>query len=258
MFLRLLGAASVIEEAGGVFRIDSSVFERGKSGAAPGSATSSLATEREVADYWNDDDLILLGPTDISPARRQGLTPDRTTQGAEGRGAGRSAEQDVRNADGDEDIIRSCAFGLDYDRYLEGFRPDDGGIMRSLVYFTRSANARSALLAVAKGREFAIEYQLGVDESCDGGMVIPAGSELAEQVMHAGCALYLDIPLSEIPGFEWRCSEDHLLNFKPVVFIPLGFRSAAGYLIMSMYPDSGGLEEIISRLRTNAHFPQDR
>jgi hypothetical protein len=114
------------------------------------------------------------------------------------------------------------------------------------------------MLAVAKDREFPVMYQLGVDESCDGFMTIPGGSELSEQVMHAGCALYLDAPLSEVPGFDWHCSEEHLQTFKPVVFLPVGFRGGAGYLIMSMYPDSGTLEEIISRLRTNAHFPQDR
>ncbi len=257
-FLRLVGSSSVIEETEGVYRIDTALYERASGGTGPIEAHTLGRSEGNASDYWYDDDLILLGPTSVAPARHA-VAAEKTYEASQeyrspttGRTAGaRSGESD----DGDA-IIRSCVFGLDYDRYLEGFRPDDGGVMRSLVYFTRSANARSALLAVSENESFTVTYQLGVDDSCDGRLSVDAGSELNSQVMQTGSALSLDVSLAEIPGVKAGCETSHLEAFTPVVFLPVGFRGKSGYLIMSMYPESGSISDIISRVRTNAHFPQ--
>lgn len=257
-FLRLLGSSSVIEETEGVYRIDTALYERASGGTGPIEARTLGRSEGNASDYWRDDDLILLGPTSVAPARHA-VAAEKTYEASQeyrspttGRTAGaRSGESD----DGDA-IIRSCVFGLDYDRYLEGFRPDDGGVMRSLVYFTRSANARSALLAVSENESFTVTYQLGVDDSCDGRLSVDAGSELNSQVMQTGSAMSLDVSLADIPGVQAGCESSHLEAFTPVVFLPVGFRGKSGYLIMSMYPESGSISDIISRVRTNAHFPQ--
>ncbi|TVQ24928.1 MAG: hypothetical protein EA383_09635 [Spirochaetaceae bacterium] len=260
-FMGLLGASSVIEEAEGVFRIDTSVFERTSSTVRGTSERTETKQPQAREELWNDDDLILLGPSTITPARRASSPGElRLAEGVEGRTEPTVAPERTSTVSTQEQnaIIRACLFGLDYDRYLEGFRPDDGGVMRSLVYFTRSANARSALLAVLSDESFDVSYQLGVDESCDGLMSIASQSELGEEVLRTGSALYADVALSDIPGFQFRCDSEHLGSFRPVVFLPVGFRGTAAYLIMSMYPDSGSIEDIISRLRTNAHHPQDR
>ena len=260
-FMGLLGASPVIEEDAGVFRIDASVFERtSETGRGPAIRTDVKQSQARE-ELWNDDDLILLGPSTIAPARRSStLDEGRQAEVVEGsiEPTGKPGRTSTVSAEEQNAIIRACSFGLDYDRYLEGFRPDDGGVMRSLVYFTRSANARSALLAVLGDERFDVSYQLGVDESCDGLMSIESQSELGEEVLRSGSALYADAALSDIPGFQFRCNGEHLESFRPVVFLPVGFRGAAAYLIMSMYPESGSIEDIISRLRTNAHHPQDR
>ena len=228
---------SILVEDEGVVRIDRNAY--GEPTAEPDEAMRALVDDvvRESEDeplsgieqlfgFQSEDLLAGIRPAD-APA------------------SGMSAE---RRDSRPSSVIRFVEQGFDYDGLMRGFDATDGGIVKSLVVFTRYWRARAGVLYVEEERELVPQYGLGFDPACQETMTISTSSSLFQNVLSRRLVMLVRRPLSEVEYFHDLCGGEPLRVFTTSLFLPMRFRRKPAYALLALPDAADSLEDAFKPL----------
>ncbi|MFW5814078.1 MAG: hypothetical protein ACOCWX_01410, partial [Spirochaetota bacterium] len=131
-------------------------------------------------------------------------------------------------------LFRFVEQGFDYDGFLRGYQNNDGGILKSLVRFTRLWNARVGIVLVEDEHGLTPTYQLGLDPSCADSLGITASSGLYRHLLSRRRVVFIEEPIMEVEYFHDLCSPESLSLFDRTLILPLVFRGANAYALLGL------------------------
>ncbi len=216
----------------GVVRIDDDVYQESQEteGDEVRHLIESITGESEEGGTSGIDDLFASGSgLDLLPVGERG---SETTSGPEV-GSG-----DRKPTFG--------AHGLDYDAILSGYPNNDGGVLKSLVEFTRSWGTRAAGVLLPGKEGLHMEYSLAIEESCRQQFIVPHDSDVYRQVLAERSLLLTKEPLHRYKSFRGLCSEAAFAYIGRVLFVPVVFRKSEGYLLLGVHDNSSDIETLLS------------
>jgi hypothetical protein len=137
------------------------------------------------------------------------------------------------------------ARGLDYDAILGAYPNNDGGVLKSLIEFTRSWGARAAGVLLPAGEEMRLDYSLAIEEKCRRNFRIPNGSDVFRHVFSQRSMLLTREPLHRFRAFHGLCSESALAYIGTALLLPIIFRQQEAYLILAVKESANNIEELL-------------
>ncbi len=136
--------------------------------------------------------------------------------------------------------------GLDYDAILSSYSANEGGILKSLVEFTRSWGARAAGVLLPHDGELRLEHSLAVEEGCRRNFVVSSGSDVYRHVLNHRSILLAREPLHRFRSFRGLCSEAAFAYIGEVLLIPIVFRGQEGYLFLGVRDGATSIRELLA------------
>jgi hypothetical protein len=140
-------------------------------------------------------------------------------------------------------VIRFLDLGFDYDGFLKGYNRSEGGVVKSLVTFTRYWKARVGVLFGASQGELAPRYGLGIEESCLEALRVSHSSGIYRNVLQKRNLLFINGPLRRVEYFLGLCSDDQIVHFQKALFVPIVFEGDEGYALLGLPSTVGSLDE---------------
>ena len=190
----------------------------------------SIVGPEDEEDAAGIDELLAPGGgLDLLPV---GQREEELITGGESTGAGRTPTITPR--------------GLDYDAILSRYPANEGGILKSLIEFTRSWGARAAGVLLPHDGELRLEYSLAVEERCRRDFVVPSNSDVYRHVLSHRSILLAREPLHRFRSFRGLCSEAALAYIGEVILIPIVFRGQEGYLFLGVRDGATGIRELLA------------
>ncbi len=224
--------AEVFTADGEVVQIDERVYE--SSHDTPDEEVRELVesivgTEDEEDAAGIDELLAPGGGLDLLPVgqREEGLVT-----GGESAGAGRTPTITPR--------------GLDYDAILSSYSANEGGILKSLVEFTRSWGARAAGVLLPHDDELRLEHSLAIEERCQRNFVVSGDSDVYRHVFSHRSILLAREPLHRFRSFRGVCSEAAFAYIGEVLLLPIVFRGQEGYLFLGVRDGATNIRELLA------------
>ena len=138
-------------------------------------------------------------------------------------------------------IVRFVDRGFDYDGFLRGYQKTEGGIVKSLVTFTRHWGARVGVLFSPGDGELGPRYGLGLESECLQALHISNSSGIYRNVLARRLVLFVNRPLRQVEYFLGLCPDEQIAYFQKVLFLPVVIHGEEGYALL-------GLQERISSL----------
>ncbi|MFP4429695.1 MAG: hypothetical protein ACLFPV_00400 [Spirochaetaceae bacterium] len=123
--------------------------------------------------------------------------------------------------------------GLDYDRFLAGYKQNESGVFKSLVTFTRIVKARAASIFLKKETTCVAAYTLGIDDACAAELRVPVDSFLYREILGKQKAILFRHPLHHYADFHGVCSDSLFSYIGRVVICPIRFRGEEAFLFLS-------------------------
>ena len=148
------------------------------------------------------------------------------------RSIGDAEPQEARSAG--ESVFRFVEQGVDYDAFLRGYQSNDGGVLKSLVRFTRLWGARVGVVFLEDEDGLVPSYQLGLHARCAEAMKITRSSGLYRNVLAKRYALFVRRPLVTVEYFEGLCEPEQLAVLERSLFLPLVFRKERAYVLLGL------------------------
>ncbi len=131
-------------------------------------------------------------------------------------------------------LFRFVEQGFDYDGFLRGYQNNDGGVLKSLVRFTRLWKARVGIILVEDEHGLTPTYQLGLDPSCADSLGITTSSGLYRHLLSRRRVVFIEQPIMEVEYFHDLCSPESLSLFDRTLILPLVFRGANAYALLGL------------------------
>ncbi|MFP4113741.1 MAG: hypothetical protein ACOCZB_00700 [Spirochaetota bacterium] len=172
-----------------------------------------------------------------------------------GFGGGDDSNRPRRRAIGTS-VFRFTEQGFDYDGFLRGYADNEGGVLKSLVRFTRLWNARIGMLYVASEHGLIPSYQLGIDPHCAESLGITKSSGLFRNVLAKRQVLFIKQPLVVVEYFRGLCSSEQLALFERSLLMPTVFRGEPGYALLGMPRSVDSMETAFRSIMPHVSQPQ--
>ncbi len=224
--------STVFTADGDVVQIDETVYESAHETPDEGvrELVESIVGEQDEDDTAGIDDLLAPGGgLDLLPV---GQKDEELIMAGESSGAGRAPTMTSR--------------GLDYDAILSRYPTNEGGVLKSLVEFTRSWGARAAGVLLPQNNELRLEYSLAVEEGCRRSFVVSNDSDVYRHALRHRSLLLAREPLHRFRSFRGVCSEAAFAYIGEVLLLPIVFRGQEGYLFLGVRDVSTNLENLLS------------
>ena len=232
----------LIEETGGVYQISGGAYE---------SAEAETSDEvRGLIDQvigQTEDDAVEEGIDDILSGGA-GLELYPIGERIEGRTES-GGNVELENRDKGPSL---SSRGLDYDRFLSRYKRNEGGLLKSLIDFTRIWNAKFSAIMVVKDGEYQVEYMLGLEEPCLNFLRVVEGSPLYSVVFARRRILLLTRTLQHYKELQIGCTESEFEYIGCTVFIPVVFRGADAYLLLGLGDQKPTAESVLDALSAQA------
>ncbi len=190
---------------------------------------SIVGTEDEEDAAGIDELLAPGGGLDLLPV---GQREEELVTGGESTGPGRTPTITPR--------------GLDYDAILSSYSANEGGILKSLIEFTRSWGARAAGVLLPHDDELRLEHGLAVEERCRRSFVVPRDSDVYRHVFSHRSILLLREPLHRFRSFRGLCTEAAFAYIGEVLLLPIVFRGQEGYLFLGVRDGATDIRELLA------------
>jgi hypothetical protein len=226
------GERGVFTAADGVVEIDQRVYEEAHytSDAEVRNLVESIVGQEEESESAGIDDLLAAGGgLDLLPV---GQKEEAITAGTDAGGGPRKPIIDER--------------GLDYDAILGAYPETEGGILKSLVEFTRAWGARAAGVLLPAEGEMRLDYSLAIEERCRRNFVVPVTSDVYRHVLTHRSLLLTREPLHRFRSFRGLCSESAFAYIGSVLLLPIVFRGTEAYLLLGVREGATSIEELLS------------
>jgi len=229
--LQLQGGHTVINESGNLVQIDERAYSE-----APSAGEAGM--KRLV-------DSVIGSENPIQTAETQGIDDIlSSTSGLDLFPIGEDEESDTPPSPGlsgpydeDEERFFITERGIDYDRFLRGYKKSESGVFKSLIEFTRVGRVRVASIFVDFGERLRPEYTLGAEEQCMDKIEIPKSSPFYSQVLGKRSVLLLRYPLDRYELFHGKCDEEQFNYIGRILFVPIVFRQKDAYLMLGVKED---------------------
>jgi len=135
--------------------------------------------------------------------------------------------------------------GIDYDRFLLGYRRNEGGILKSLIEFSRVWNARAAGIFVDTDGGYRLEHAIGIDnEQGSGGVITDAGGIVA-RLRQGRRALLVKRPIEEYPELVSALGGGSLPFQGRFAFLPIEYRGRPAYFFIGLGTQVDTLYELV-------------
>ena len=126
---------------------------------------------------------------------------------------------------------------------MRGYNKTEGGVIKSLVTFTRYWHARvGVLFAVGEG-ELVPQYGLGIEESCLHSLHISHSSGIYRNVLEKRLVLFVNRPLRQVEYFLGLCPDEQIASFQKALFLPAIIHGEEGYALLGLQDGIGSLNE---------------
>ncbi len=214
----------VIRDENGFFQIDSAAYYQAYDAASGEMKRLVESVTRGVEDEGGGSGI------DELVSSRVGLDLFPISDASEDR---EESSDPSRGDDSYESRVLLTESGIDYDRFLSGYKRTESGVFKSLVTFTRIAKARAASIFVKKETACVPAYTLGIDDACSEAIRIPVDSFLYRQVLGKQKAILFKHPLQHFADFSGVCSDSLFSYIGRVVICPIRFRGEEAYLFLS-------------------------
>ncbi len=214
----------VIRDENGFFQIDSAAYYQGDdagSGEMKRLVESVTRGPEDEGSGSGIDELV---------SSRVGLDLFPISDSAEDR---EPSSDSSKADDGYQSRVLLTDSGIDYDRFLFGYKRNESGVFKSLVTFSRIAKARAASIFVKKETACVPAYTLGIDDACSDAIRIPVDSFLYRQILGQQKAILFKHPLQYFDDFSGVCSDSLFSYIGRVVICPIRFRGEEAYLFLS-------------------------
>ncbi|MEE8441327.1 MAG: hypothetical protein V3S41_06370, partial [Spirochaetia bacterium] len=218
---------NIITDRDGIVEIDRKVY--GAQLAARDDETRRLV-DSVTGDHT---DTVMAGVEELFGAEATDLFADlRSTE-----------RSDTISRETERSVVRFGDRGFDYDGFLRGYRKTEGGIIKSLVAFTRHWRARVGVLFGVGEGELVPKYGLGLDEACLHALHISHSSGIYRNVLEKRLVLFVNRPLRRVEYFLGLCSDEHMAYFQKVLFLPVIIQGEEGYALLGLQEGTGSLDE---------------
>ena len=131
-------------------------------------------------------------------------------------------------------LFRFGEQGFDYDGFLRGYQNNEGGVLKSLVRFTRVWNARVGIVLVEDEHGLVPAYQLGLDPACAESLGITTSSGLYRHVLSRRNVVFIERPITDVEYFHGLCRPESLGLFDRTLMLPMVFRGANAYAMLGL------------------------
>jgi hypothetical protein len=215
----------------GVVQIDRRVYEESHEtgDAEVRTLVDSIVGEEEDETAGIDDLLAPGGGLDLLPVGQKDESPGFGAGAGEGRRTPTFSER-----------------GLDYDAILDAYPDTEGGILKSLVEFTRSWGARAAGVLMSAEGEMRLDYSLAIEERCRRNFIVPETSDVYRHVLRHRSLLLTREPLHRFRSFHGLCTESALAYIGPALLLPIVFRGEDAYLVLGVRDEAQNVEELLA------------
>ncbi len=138
--------------------------------------------------------------------------------------------------------------GVDYDRFLEGYKRGEGGVLKSLMEFSRIWNARVAAILVEAEGGYRLEYAIGIEfENPDPtGQIIPHDSRISQLLRRGRRAVLVKKPFEEYPELVQVFGRDSVSFRGRFAFLPIQFKERPAYFFLGLRTPVESLQELVN------------
>ncbi len=136
--------------------------------------------------------------------------------------------------------------GVDYDRFLQSYKRTEGGILKSVMEFSRIWNARVAAIFVQTEHGYRLDYAIGIASEKAVGRVLPSSSAIVQRLLRARRVVLVKRPFDNYPELVATFAGERMPFGGRFAFLPIAFRSRPAYFFLGLRNPVDSLSELMS------------